>query len=274
MRSGFEEFSDAEQAWREAIAALYEMTCEDRPDGPVEGCTCCVSTALAHELASIDRETAPRALMYDFAARALLTWGSERDFRWFVPRILELLADDPPVLIDAGTIASRLLMADLYDWPDAEKEVVREMFVALWGLWLDGGRPGRPPWRRRPSDWVLSPGDILRAAGEVDVDAEPLLTEFAARARGDRPLGEEYASALEYIADEAEKDLELFEDRLQEELGWAARVDDNSVVRFLIGDEGLAQVEEVARHFAGDDLGERLRSLAQRLARLQSALES
>src|SRR4051812_24564716 len=56
MRSGFEEFSDAEQAWREAIAALYEMTCEDRPDGPVEGCTCCVSTALAHELASIDRE--------------------------------------------------------------------------------------------------------------------------------------------------------------------------------------------------------------------------
>src|SRR3954469_17126453 len=75
MRSGFEEFSDAEQAWREAIAALYEMTCEDRPDGPVEGCTCCVSTALAHELASIDRETAPRALMYDFAARALLTLG-------------------------------------------------------------------------------------------------------------------------------------------------------------------------------------------------------
>jgi hypothetical protein len=268
VRGAFEPVSEADRAWREAIARLYEMTSEDRPHGPVEGCTHCRSDWEMQELASIERETAPAWLMFDFASSALLTWGSERDFRWFVPRILELLADEPPWMPDAETMASRLLMAGLYDWPEEEHEVVRDVFAALWGLWLDGGRPWRAPWQRRPSDSRLEPSDILLAAGLVDVDAEPLLTEFAARVPGDRRLGEEYAFALERIADELQEQLELFADNPDIEVG------DNTVVRFVVSDEGIEHVERVGRLFAGDELGERLCLLARRLARLQSALGS
>jgi hypothetical protein len=274
VHSGFEAFSDADATWREAIARLYEMTAEDRPDGPVEGCTHCKSQADMDLLGSIERETAPQWLMDDFAFSATLTWGSERDFRWFLPRILELLADHPEMASGPEIIASRLRMAGLDEWPEPEQELVRDVFVALWHLWLDGGRPWRRPWRPRRSWSWLHPSDILLAAGEVDVDAGPLLEGFAARALGDRPLGDEYASALELIAGESEEDLELFADPLADEPDYVAGRGDNTVVRFLASDEGIEQVEEVASHFADDELGERLRLLAQRLARLQTALGS
>jgi hypothetical protein len=274
VRSGFEAFSDADAAWREAIARLYEMTADDRPDGLVDGCTHCVARADMELLASIERETAPEWLMDDFGFRATLTWGSERDFRWFLPRILELLADHPGMAGGPEIIASRLRMAGLDEWSETEQEVVRDVFVALWHLWLDGGRPWRRPWRPRRAWWWLWPSDILLAAGEVEVDAGPLLEQFAARALGDRPLGDEYASALELIADESEEDIELFADALADEPAYVAGRADNTVVRFLASDAGIAQVEAVASHFADDELGERLHALAQRLARLQTALGS
>jgi hypothetical protein len=274
VRSGFEAFSDADAAWREAIARLYEMTSDERPDGPVDGCTHCKSKADMELLGSIERETAPRWLMDDFGFSAMLTWGSERDFRWFLPRILELLADHPGMATGPEIIASRLHMAGLDEWPDDEQEVVRDAFVALWHLWLDGGRPWRRPWRRRGAWCWLHPRDILLAAGDIEVDAEPLLEGFAARVLGDRVLGDEYASALELIADESEEDLELFADALADEPGYIAGRGDNTVVRFLASDAGIARVEEVASHFADDELSERLHSLAQRLARLQTALGS
>src|SRR3954451_19507365 len=94
------------------------MTAEERPDGPVEGCTHCKSKADMDLLGSIERETAPQWLMDDFGFSAMLTWGSERDFRWFVPRILELLADHPGMASGPETIASRLRMAGLDECPE------------------------------------------------------------------------------------------------------------------------------------------------------------
>jgi hypothetical protein len=274
VRSGFKAFSGADAAWREAIARLSDMTAGDRPDGPVEGCTHCKSKADMDLLGSIERETAPQWLVDNFGFSAMLTWGCKRHFRWFVPRILELLADHPEMASGPEIIASRLRMAGLDEWPETEQEVVRDVFVALWHLWLDGGRPWRRPWRPRRCWWWLDPSDILLAGGEVEVDAGPLLEEFAARALGDRPLGDEYAGALELIAGESEEDLELFADALADEPAYVPGRGDNTVVRFLVSDAGVAQIEEVASHFAGDELGERLHSLAQRLARLQAALGS
>ena len=70
--------------------------------------------------------------MDDFGCSAT-HMGSEREFRWFVPRILELLADHPQMVVDAERIASGLRLAGVDVWPDDEREVVRDVFVALGG---------------------------------------------------------------------------------------------------------------------------------------------
>jgi hypothetical protein len=91
----------------------------------------------------------------------------------------------------------------------------------------------------------------------------PLLEEFAARTVGDRRLGEEAAGAPELIAEQPEEDLEVFADQLAQ----FYPLDDNGVIRLMVSEEGVAQVEHIASHVAIDELGDRLDSLAQRLTR-------
>jgi hypothetical protein len=61
---------EAHGAWRAAVAALYEMTRDERPAA----------------LGGGTREDAPVELMARFGFEALTTMGDERDLHWLLPR--------------------------------------------------------------------------------------------------------------------------------------------------------------------------------------------
>src|SRR3954464_8258629 len=103
--------ADVEAAWRAVIARLYELTEGDRPGERVEGCTHCRSEWQERELAEGDRATAPAWLIDDFGSSAMLTWGDERDFRWFMPRLFEMLVANPQAVTTAERLALPICMA-------------------------------------------------------------------------------------------------------------------------------------------------------------------
>jgi hypothetical protein len=236
---------EADEAWRAALAALYEMT---RADAPSE--------------AVVSREEAPERLMDHYGFRALTSIGDERDLRWFLPRLVELLAAEPSRIADPRIVADKTVMAGLHSWPDEEQATVRAAFLALWRLWLDGGRPWRRPWHEPLSRRVLGPDEILAGVAGLGIEIAPLLDDFAARARDDRALAEEYVEYAELVAYYQLADA----DDPYDAGGRAAPA-------YFRTDAALARVEALATRYADDprDVGERLRMVADHIRRHRPA---
>jgi hypothetical protein len=232
---------DADEAWRAALAALYEMTRDDAPPHAV-----------------VSREEAPERLMDHYGFKALTSLGDERDLRWFLPRLVELLAVDPSRIADPRIVADKTVMAGFHTWPEEERATVRAAFLALWRLWLDGGRPWRRPWHEPLSGRVLGPDEILPGVAALGIDIGPLLDDFAIRAHDDRALAEEYVDYAELVAyyqlDDADDPYD---------------VGGRAALRYFRTDSAIARVDALATRYAGDprDVGERLGMVAGHIRR-------
>ncbi|MET4073699.1 hypothetical protein [Hymenobacter sp. UYCo722] len=63
--------------------------------------------------------------------KAMTTWGEVNDFKHFLPRIFELLAE-LPVDFDEWVTLSKLNYGHYQDWPDNEKSAVNRFLLVLW----------------------------------------------------------------------------------------------------------------------------------------------
>ncbi|MBP9112474.1 MAG: hypothetical protein KBF88_06670 [Polyangiaceae bacterium] len=96
-------------------------------------CACCHEPEEEKRLSSAPlRELSPEHLK-TFATDALLTWGSEPEYKHFLPRILELTATDgfrswPDIQILIG----RLGHAKWQTWPEEERAAIEAFLLAYW----------------------------------------------------------------------------------------------------------------------------------------------
>jgi hypothetical protein len=66
-----------------------------------------------------------------YSGWAITTVGSERDYRYFLPRILELAVTSPVWIgSEPPVIADRVGMADWRGWPDEQQQAVLRFFLA------------------------------------------------------------------------------------------------------------------------------------------------
>jgi hypothetical protein len=233
---------EADEAWRAAVAALYEMTRDDAPPHAV-----------------VPREEAPDRLMDHYGVKALTSLGDEHDLRWFLPRLVELLAADPSRIADPRIVADKTVMAGFETWPEEERATVRAAFLALWRLWIDGGRPWRRPWHEPLSGRVLGPDEILPGVAALGIDIAPLLDDLATRAHDDRALAEEYLDYAELIAYYQLADADDEYD-----------VGGRAAPRYFLTDGAIARIDALATRYA-DDVGERLRMVAADIRRHRAA---
>lgn len=66
-----------------------------------------------------------------FAGKVILTWGDENDYRYYLPRILELTAE-LKTPYDIWTLYSRLEDAKWKTWDIEEQNAINDFTIALW----------------------------------------------------------------------------------------------------------------------------------------------
>ena len=66
-----------------------------------------------------------------FAGKVILTWGDENDYRFYLPRILELTAE-LKTPYDIWTLYSRLEDANWKTWHSDEQTAINEFTIELW----------------------------------------------------------------------------------------------------------------------------------------------
>ncbi|MCI5058197.1 MAG: hypothetical protein MRY83_18945 [Flavobacteriales bacterium] len=114
---------------QESISNLYNVFAKYTGNEKIEGCPCCVSEEdkLALHAKPLKRLTNQDLLNYAF--KAMTTWGTEDDYKHFLPRICELnatgLSYDEDLLID------KLWYGKWLTWPSEEIDAIR-IFLRAW----------------------------------------------------------------------------------------------------------------------------------------------
>ena len=124
--------SDTNNSLRDAVEALYAQFLPYRLGDDFVGCDCCVSPSRSAALAAKPL----RSLTYDdlatYAFKAMSTWGDERHFKHFLPRIFELTVEHRDEFVDLAVVFGKLSYADWRSWPRREVDAVASFLKAYW----------------------------------------------------------------------------------------------------------------------------------------------
>lgn len=119
-------------ALTDALEAVYEVFRAPAP-AKIDGCPCCVERKTVKAL----HTSALRDLTADdlgaYAASVFLTVGALRDFRYFLPRILELAITDRGFSIGVEVVVGKLSLAEWKTWTRHEQAAVHNLL----DIWFD-----------------------------------------------------------------------------------------------------------------------------------------
>jgi hypothetical protein len=115
---------------RDALEAVYRELDSPTPPG-IEGCPCCLSIRGVDVLLTTPLRELSGEALWRYVSGAFLTVGGERDFRYLLPRILDISVNDPGNALDAEIVLGKLSLANWRSWSASEQRAV-EGFVDAW----------------------------------------------------------------------------------------------------------------------------------------------
>jgi hypothetical protein len=114
------------------IEALYRVFARYRHPTLLDGCPCCTSAAEGRPLLTTPLRALSADALRKYAFKALTTWGTLADYKYFLPRILEhCLSTDPAWEIEVTM--GKLAYGEFASWPRDERAVI-ENFVSAWWM--------------------------------------------------------------------------------------------------------------------------------------------
>jgi hypothetical protein len=78
----------------EALDSVYQTFSVKKPPRTIAACYCCIGQSEVDELLKTPLRRITSSQMSGYASSVFLTSGSELDFRYFLPRILEISIRD------------------------------------------------------------------------------------------------------------------------------------------------------------------------------------
>lgn len=115
---------------REAVEAIYKAFALPTPS-VIEGCPCCISSRGVDVLLTTPLRNLSGQVLWRYVSGAFLTVGSEQDFRYLLPRILDISVNDSANANDPEIVLGKLRLANWRSWSAAEQEAI-EAFLDAW----------------------------------------------------------------------------------------------------------------------------------------------
>ncbi|HEX8553587.1 MAG TPA: hypothetical protein VF695_02665 [Sphingomonas sp.] len=228
--------SGAQTSLRESIERCYASFAAIERPGRLETSPLRDAGDILHTLTSAPLRALTGEQIGPYSGWAMTTVGNERDYRHFLPRILELAVDDPVWLgAEPAIIAHKLCMASWRDWPVKQRSAVLSFFQAAFDASL-GAEAGADP---KPDEWLCG----LVLLGEPPL---PIINRWRASGQPDAVL------QMELFVDRERKNLDRrgavrgsFWTHVQEE-------DRREVAELLLSAETTSYLEASAvRRFEG-----------------------
>lgn len=114
----------------ECLEAIYRAFASPTP-AVIEGCPCCISTRGVDVLLVTPLRELSGQQLWRYVSGAFLTVGGETDFRYLLPRILDVSVSDPANANDPEIVIGKLALADWRTWSESEQGVIQE-FLDAW----------------------------------------------------------------------------------------------------------------------------------------------
>ena len=154
-----------------AIDAVYDAFSDVERPRFVDACPCCMTADECDTLTSKPLRELSSDELNEYSGDAMLTVGSEDDYSYFLPRILELsIADDSEWLNSIEITAHKMQMAGFNKWSERKQSVIKN-------LWLEVIRQdvtsGSDPEMLGWAAWDI--GSWLAGATLIPIPASPLL---------------------------------------------------------------------------------------------------
>ena len=111
------------------VNALYDAFAATHP-GVLHSCPCCTDRAAFEELAEYDVRDAPSHLLDMYVSEAVGTAGEARDFRYYLPRILELTLREEQGFYPARHAAT-VRYTVLSSWSDSHQRALLDFYHAV-----------------------------------------------------------------------------------------------------------------------------------------------
>lgn len=152
-----------------AIEGLYTAFAAVPKPRAIDGCRCCIDDKEVWTMLSVPLRELTATQLGPYASSAMLTVGSPEDFRYYLPRILEI-----QTTCDGW-------------WPDIEV-IGRAMALAGWQRWSERERNGVEDFFLARTEALIEENDsynldgLICGAARAQLPVEPLLSRIAASA--------------------------------------------------------------------------------------------
>lgn len=115
---------------------LYRVFKPHRLGDDFVGCDHCVSVAASEKLAAIPLRKLTLSDLNSYAYKAMTTWGTDRHFKYFLPRLFDLAAEQPNDFTIVESLFGKLVYADWDQWPRVERQAIEDYLDELWDFTL------------------------------------------------------------------------------------------------------------------------------------------
>ena len=122
--------------YQRALEDLYRTFQSYSLRAYTEPCPCChKDPTVEHRLHASPLRALSAEDLNVYAQDAVLTWGTEEDFKYFLPRLFELQVEAELgglPFSDPESLFGRLAYTHWNAWPSQEQAAIREFFLQLW----------------------------------------------------------------------------------------------------------------------------------------------